>query len=295
VAGHEVDVDFRFFEMPDVVATMEHTGFLIDVRLERMSYPGVPGRTCTTHPGLSAVGDANGVLRRRCGWIALDEPVCERYGRSMTTEFLGFALAATLLILVPGPDSMLVMRNVLRGGRSAGACTAAGTVTGLLIWAFAAALGVSSLVAASRVGYDVLRIAGAAYLILLGATTLRPRSRRSPSARCEHRAPSIAIPVIRPRRAYLNGVISNLCNPKIGVFFITFLPGFIPVSASVRELSLLLGVWFVVETGMWLAVLVWMVDRGVDWLRRPAVRRRLEQLTGLVLIGLGIRLATEIR
>jgi threonine/homoserine/homoserine lactone efflux protein len=90
-------------------------------------------------------------------------------------------------------------------------------------------------------------------------------------------------------------VISNLCNPKIGAFFLAFLPGFIPAGDSVRQTSLLFGIWFALETGVWLVILVRLVDRGVGWLSRPRIQRRLEKLTGLVLIGFGIRLATEVR
>lgn len=230
----------------------------------------------------------------------------------MITALVGFAAAATLVILAPGPDSMLVMRNSLRGGRRAGMCTAAGTLTGLLSWAVAATLGLSSLLAASRTGYDVLRLAGASYLIWLGVHSLRPRRRTGASAKHSPEdgreaasglaasasaasAPAASVPQVGLGRAYLNGVISNLCNPKIGVFFVAFLPGFIPAGVSVREFSFLLGIWFVLETGLWLTALVSMAVRGMSWLRRPAVQRRLERLTGLVLIGFGIRLATESR
>jgi threonine/homoserine/homoserine lactone efflux protein len=215
----------------------------------------------------------------------------------MTGALLGFALAATLLILAPGPDTMLVMRNSLRGGRRVGLCTAAGTLTGLLAWALAATLGLSSLIAASHVGYDVLRFTGAAYLTWLGITCLWHR--RKPAALDDLDAtPARQLaraPVIGLRRAYLNGVISNLCNPKIGAFFVAFLPGFIPARSSVREFSFLFGSWFALETGVWLVILVWMVGRGVSWLNRPKIQRRMERLTGLVLIGFGIRLATETR
>ena len=215
----------------------------------------------------------------------------------MVTALAGFAAAATVVILAPGPDSMLVMRNALRGGRRAGMCTAAGTLTGLFSWAVAAALGLSSLLAASRTGYDILRLAGASYLIWLGVSSLLPRRRRGASAGhspSEEREAAPA-PQVGLGRAYLNGVISNLCNPKIGVFFVAFLPGFIPAGVSVREFSLLLGIWFVLETALWLTALVSMAVRGMSWLRRPRVERRLERLTGLVLIGFGIRLATESR
>jgi threonine/homoserine/homoserine lactone efflux protein len=96
-------------------------------------------------------------------------------------------------------------------------------------------------------------------------------------------------------RVYLNGVLSNLLNPKIGVFFVAFLPGFTPARVPVTLFTLGLGLWFVAETGAYLATLAWMVARGADWLRRSAVQRWLERATGVVLIGFGIRLATESR
>lgn len=220
----------------------------------------------------------------------------ERYVELVVTALAGFALAATLLILAPGPDTMLVMRNALRGGRRVGLCTAAGTLTGLLSWAVAAALGLSSLLAASRLGYDALRVVGAGYLLWLGVTSLWPRRRNVHHDGDEHaERKRAATPASTLPRAYLNGVVSNVCNPKIGVFFVAFLPGFIPAGVSVRDFSFLLGVWFAVGTGVWLAVIIWMVVRGVGWLRRPRMQRRLERITGVVLIGFGLRLATESR
>jgi threonine/homoserine/homoserine lactone efflux protein len=100
-------------------------------------------------------------------------------------------------------------------------------------------------------------------------------------------------PTTNLRRAYLNGVISNACNPKIGVFFIAFLPSVMPAGAPAGDVSLLFGVWFAVETGLWLAAVVWMAERAKHWLDQPRWQRRLEQVTGLVLIGFGIRVATE--
>ncbi len=214
----------------------------------------------------------------------------------MTTALLGFALAATLLILAPGPDFMLVMRNTVRGGRRAGWVTACGTLSGLTVWALAAALGLSALLRVSHVAYDVLRFCGAAYLIWLGVTSLASFRRKG-----THRAtpvPDVAAlgqAPTRPGRAYLNGMLSNLLNPKISVFFMAFLPAFVPAGASASQFSLVLGAWFIAETGLWLAVVAWLADRGVRWLRRPAVQRWLERITGIVLIGFGLRLATESR
>jgi threonine/homoserine/homoserine lactone efflux protein len=250
----------------------------------------------------------------------------------MTTALLAFALTATLLILAPGPDSMLVMRNTLRRGRSAGWITACGTLSGLLVWAVAATLGLSALLRVSHLGYDILRLAGAAYLIWLGATSLWPRGRRAHPARPDavpgprthpaHPAHSGRVdpgagappgPGAHPAhpgredpsgvpagrawrgRMYLNGLLSNLLNPKIGVFFIAFLPGFIPVRASAAAFSLVFGLWFIAETGAWLVILAWLVARGAGWLRGSALQRWAERVTGVVLIGFGLRLAAEVR
>jgi len=214
----------------------------------------------------------------------------------VVTTLLGFAAGATLVILAPGPDSLLVTRNTLHGGRKAGMITAAGTLTGLLIWAITAGLGLAALLAASRVGYDVLRIAGAGYLIWLGATSLLPRL--PGGAHCDGRAghdSHDSAPVLGTGRAYLNGLITNLCNPKVGAFFVAFLPGFVPAGVPAREFSFLLGLWFVAQTGVWLTTIAWLASRGSGWFSRLRSQRRLEQLTGIVLIGLGIRLAAEAR
>lgn len=215
----------------------------------------------------------------------------------MTAALLAFAIAATLLIIAPGPDTMLVMRNTLRAGRRAGWVTATGTMSGLLIWAVSAALGLTELLRVSRVGFDVVRIAGACYLIWLGVTSLG-RARRRHAGRAEADGErAVTAETARPGwgRVYLNGVLSNLLNPKIGVFFVAFLPGFTPARVPVTLFTLGLGLWFVAETGAYLAVLAWMVARGADWLRRSTVQRWLERATGVVLIGFGIRLATESR
>jgi len=214
----------------------------------------------------------------------------------VTTALLGFALAATLVILAPGPDFMLVMRNTVRGGRRAGWVTGCGTLSGLTVWALAAALGLSALLRVSHVAYDVLRFCGAAYLVWLGVTSLIS-FRRNPTDRAGRNADIAALgqAPVRPGRAYLNGMLSNLLNPKISVFFMAFLPAFVPAGASASQFSLVLGAWFIAETGLWLAVVAWLADRGVRWLRRPTVQRWLERITGIVLIGFGLRLATESR
>lgn len=211
----------------------------------------------------------------------------------MLTAILSFIPAAALIVLAPGPDTLLVLRNSARGGRRAGLITAAGTLTGVLIWVAAAALGLAALVRASEIGYTIVRWCGAAYLIFLGAQLLW-RSRRDHLNETQAGAepePS------RQQRAtdYLTGVGTNLFNPKVGVFFVSFLPVFIPAGEPVAPDSLLLGTIFLAEGITWLTAVVLVGDRLSVLISRPRIRRRLERLTGLVMVGFGVRLAAEHR
>jgi threonine/homoserine/homoserine lactone efflux protein len=194
-----------------------------------------------------------------------------------------FSVAAALIVLLPGPDTLVVVRSLVRGGVRAGISTAAGNLVGLAVWVSGAVLGLSALLRASHVGYDVLRYAGAAYLLWLGVQSLRLRS--SPQQVTGRRGlVGIGFPA---------GVITNLLNPKVGVFFVTFLPGFVPHGHSVPLTTLLFGVIFIAETAMYWVLLMSVADRVTGWMNHPRTRRRLDTAAGAVLIGFGIRLAVE--
>jgi threonine/homoserine/homoserine lactone efflux protein len=197
----------------------------------------------------------------------------------MAASLIAFALAAIVLILLPGPDTMIMLRAIAVSGRTGGLRTAAGIVTGLGIWIASASIGLAALLRASEVGFTVLRIAGAAYLLTLGIQALRGRG-----------APD--------RRGllgtgYAAGLACNLFNPKVGVFFVTFLPGFTPAGQSVGVGSLVFGAIFLVETAVYFALLLLLAQRVVGWLGNPRVRQRLDRMTGTVLIAFAIRLAVE--
>jgi threonine/homoserine/homoserine lactone efflux protein len=197
------------------------------------------------------------------------------------------------LVIAPGPDTLLVLRNSARGGLRAGLATAAGTVTGLLVWAAAAALGLAALLRASEIGYMVVRWAGAAYLVYLGSQLIW-RSRRGRG----NGGNAISSPTVahtRPLADYLTGAGTNLLNPKVGIFFISFLPVFIPRGVPVAPAALILGGIFLAEGIVWLTAIVLLGDRLNAMVSRASVRRRMERLTGLVMIGFGVRLALERR
>ena len=204
-----------------------------------------------------------------------------------------FVPAAALLVIAPGPDTLLVLRNSARGGLKAGLSTAAGTVTGLLVWAAAAALGLAALLRASEIGYMVVRWAGAAYLVYLGSQLIW-RSRRG-RGNGGNATGSPAVAYTRPLADYLTGAGTNLLNPKVGIFFISFLPVFIPRGVPVAPAALILGGIFLAEGIVWLTAIVLLGGRLNAIVGRASVRRRIERLTGLVMIGFGVRLALERR
>jgi threonine/homoserine/homoserine lactone efflux protein len=192
--------------------------------------------------------------------------------RAVLVALATFAAASALLIVVPGPDNVLIVRDALRYGRFVALRTAAGTLTGVVIWVLAAAFGLSALLAASRVGYDSLRLLGAAYLVWLGVGSLRARGRVALDVRS---TPDLSFAT--GRTGYLMGIVSNLVNPKTGVFFIAFFPAFIPRGSSIEATSLLFGALFFLEAAAWFGVVIWLVSRLAAWLSQRRVQRRLDQ------------------
>jgi threonine/homoserine/homoserine lactone efflux protein len=135
----------------------------------------------------------------------------------MDDRLLAFIGVSVAVVVVPGPDMALVARNVLRNGRAAGFATSAGICTGILVWAVAAALGVSTLLATSAIAFTALKLAGAAYLVYLGIATLLTRDASVQVGAGERSA-------LQWHRAWLQGLLSAMLNPKLGVFFLTLLP-----------------------------------------------------------------------
>lgn len=198
-----------------------------------------------------------------------------------------FALAALLLIMMPGPDQALITRNALAGGRAGGLLTMLGGVLGVTVHASAAAIGLSALLVASATAFAVLKIAGTAYLLWLAVQTLRAAGRSRHETADEAAAPP-------RRRAYLRqGFLSNALNPKVALFFVTFLPQFLSADAgSARTEALLFSGVFALLFVAWFGLYVAAVERLGRWLRRPAVRSRIEQVTGVLMAGMAILLAT---
>jgi threonine/homoserine/homoserine lactone efflux protein len=202
---------------------------------------------------------------------------------------IGFAAAAGLIVLLPGPDTLVVLRSLIREGRPQARRTVAGVLTGLTIWAGCAVLGLSALLRASHDGYLALRLVGAIYLCLLGIQAFRSRGVSA----------ELAAGGEGPRRrgvigtGYVAGLTTDLLNPKVGVFFVTFLPAFVPHGEPIGPVTLLFGAMFVVETALYFVVFLTFADRLMAGMQRPRVRLVLDRCTGAVLVGFGLRLALQ--
>jgi threonine/homoserine/homoserine lactone efflux protein len=205
-------------------------------------------------------------------------------------DLLPFLAVSAVIAVVPGVDMALVAQQVLMRGRRAGLLAVAGIVTGSGVQAAAAIVGLSALLAASEPAFVAVEVAGAMYLLWLGAQTLWRARRTGPAAlyteSAEPGAPS-------GWRSYRSGLLTNLLNPKIVVFYVTFLPQFVDPGPGAGARTGLLAAVFLVTASTWLLLYVVLLQRLRGVLSRAAVRRRVEQITGVVLVGLGVRLAVE--
>lgn len=204
--------------------------------------------------------------------------------------FLGISL---VVIMTPGPDTALTIRNTLQGGARGGVFTAVGVSAGQLIWALAASAGVVGVLVASAPVFEVLRYAGAAYLIWIGVQTLLSAFQPVSAA------PSPLTDRARRRLsrlgAFRQGLINDLANPKMAAFFASLFPQFVPAQSASFGALMLLGVVFSAMTLAWLVAYTCAVSKAGDLLRRSGIRRAIEGVTGAVLIGFGLRLATAQR
>jgi len=195
---------------------------------------------------------------------------------------LAFFGVALVVIVTPGPDTALTIRNALGGGARSGVFTALGVATGQAVWTLLTSLGLAALLLASEPAFMALRIAGAAYLVWLGLHSLYDAVRGARSDRAD-------APRVRPALAYRRGLLSNLGNPKMAIFFTSLLPQF----GSTFPHLFALGLLFCATTLLWLSGYAAVVARLGDILRRSRIRRLLDAFTGTVLIAFGARLAAE--
>jgi threonine/homoserine/homoserine lactone efflux protein len=198
-----------------------------------------------------------------------------------------FAIAALVLIMLPGPDQALITRNAVLLGRHAGVRTMFGGATGLTLHAVGAALGVSAVLAASATAFTAVKLAGMAYLVYLGVRLLRSR------ANGDDGGDGTEAPRRDAGHPYLQGLTSNLLNPKVALFFLTFLPQFVPADAAPLPTALALSAVFAALYLAWFGGLLALVGLVARTLRRPRVQAWMERVSGIALIGFAARLGAD--
>lgn len=206
----------------------------------------------------------------------------------MGPQVYAFSGLAAVLTLIPGADTALVTRNTLDGGRRSAFFTTLGICTGLTVHAMASALGLSAILRISSLAYSVVKFAGAGYLLYLGIQTLRS------SAKSELRSCSLSAESLLGN-SFRQGLITNMLNPKVALFYLTVLPQFVSPQYSVLLQSFLLAGIHIAMGLVWLSLYAYFLGGFQQVMSRPAVRRGLELLTGALFIGLGLRLAWEKR
>lgn len=214
----------------------------------------------------------------------------------MTTgeALITFTMAAGLLTITPGLDTALVVRTSAVEGRARAMAAGAGICLGCFIWGLAASAGLGVLLSTSRVGYSILRIFGACYLVFLGIKMFRS-ARAYPLEEAPGRPLATNVMSHPPSRWFIRGFLTNILNPKVGVFYVTFLPQFVPAGANVLSFSMLLTAIHACEGFAWFYVLTAATNLFSTWLQRPRVVKALDRATGSVLVGFGLGLIWDSR
>ncbi|WGP06209.1 LysE family translocator [Bacillus subtilis] len=205
---------------------------------------------------------------------------------------LAWSLVALIGVMTPGLDTLLVLRHTLLSDRKAGFATVVGISGGYLVWASASLAGLTALLAASQLAYDIVRIAGAAYLVWLGGNAIwRSFRRKKPSDEIAERPRT----PMRPWRALRTGAVTNLLNPKVGVFYLSILPQFLPTGSATAAWGALLVAIHIAVTFAWFTALIWGAGKARRLLLKERARAWLDRVSGAVLVGVGVKLATDTR
>lgn len=210
------------------------------------------------------------------------------------TALATWTVIALLGVMTPGIDTMLVLRHTVLGGSRSGLAVVGGIASGCLVWAGASLAGLTALLAASTVAYDAVRIAGAVYLVWLGLSAIwrtLPRNRTASDDKLD----GLDASGLTVRAGLRAGFFTNLLNPKVGVFYISLLPQFLPIGPGATAWGTLLVAIHLAVTFVWYPALIAIAAQVRGLLLRDRVRAWMERVTAVVLIGVGVRLAAEAR
>lgn len=207
----------------------------------------------------------------------------------MLQDFVGFAIVAGLLTMLPGIDTAQVLRSATTGGPRMAYATLAGIMAGVFAWGIAAALGISALLVASKLAYDVVRIAGAMYLLYLGLRIIiesRNAQAKAQEARAARGTRDLGA-------VFSRAFLITLTNPKNGLFYIAMLPQFLPDNLAPALGGVALATIHNLECLVWFSLLIWSTNLARQFFARPRVQMWMERISGAALIGFGIRVVLE--
>jgi RhtB (resistance to homoserine/threonine) family protein len=199
-----------------------------------------------------------------------------------------FILMCIFLIILPGPDTAIATKNTLTAGKMGGLNTALGTCCALLIHTSAAVLGLSAIIVKSALLFSVFKYVGAVYLIFLGLKTLWSLKKKE--------APTIKVNTnskFQNTSCFKQGFLTNLLNPKVAVFFLTFLPQFVDSGGNTFTQLLIMGITYTVLTAVWFLLYVYLINQISVFMKRPKTQNIIEGITGTILIGFGVKLALD--
>ena len=204
-------------------------------------------------------------------------------------NFYLFVLMCIFLIILPGPDTAIATKNTVTVGRIGGLKTALGTCCALLIHTSAAVLGLSAIIVKSAFLFSVFKYVGAVYLIYLGVKTLWSLKKKEEAASVEMNTKNQFVNT----SCFKQGFLTNILNPKVAVFFLTFLPQFVDSGSNTFLPFLIMGITYTVLTAIWFLLYVYLINQISAFMKKPKTQNIIEGITGTILIGFGIKLALE--
>lgn len=206
-------------------------------------------------------------------------------------NLLAYMLMALMMSMLPGTDTVLIMKNTIAHGAKAGRYTILGMVTGLTFWTFIAVLGLSVVIAQSIFLFNIIKYLGAAYLFYLGVKALFTKGTLSLEAVQAESQSSIDKPSNHHyRESYLQGAISNILNPKTVLVYITFMPQFIDLNGNTNQQLIGLGLILTIIAAGWFMILVSLLNHWKKWLKKTAFQSVFQKCTGAILIGFGVKI-----
>jgi RhtB (resistance to homoserine/threonine) family protein len=207
----------------------------------------------------------------------------------MMENFFLFVLMCVLLILLPGPDFAIVTKNTVTRGKFGGMKTALGTCCALLIHTTAAILGLSALIVKSAFLFSIFKYVGAIYLIYLGIKTFWSLRKKKDEVEVEF----VQEGTLSNTSCFKQGFLTNILNPKVALFFLTFFPQFVNTSSDTFMPFLIMGITYTILTALWFVFYIYLIDHISAFIKNARTQKVIEGITGAILIGFGLRLALE--